>query len=194
MSFFIFSMQVHEKQILSPLLIMWLVPGDFGPLLTWGTILANFSMYKLYVDDYNIISYIAGMATLSTLGFAYEGWVVPLNLSSILRGTTIANKEHPSCAESLVSVTLWLRSLLVFGLFLSISVYHVAEYVKPVPVPKLPDLYLVANNAFSLLCFFGLYAYGHLMMVCPGIKSKKKVETVVEPTKKTQKNKKHKSQ
>jgi len=52
-SFFLFSFQVHEKQLLSPLMLIWLIPGDFAPLLTASTTMANFSMLKLYRDDFN---------------------------------------------------------------------------------------------------------------------------------------------
>jgi hypothetical protein len=48
-------------------MIMWLIPGDFAPFLTAATIMANFSMLKLYRDDFNQVNYVVGMISLLAL-------------------------------------------------------------------------------------------------------------------------------
>jgi len=59
MSFFLFGFQVHEKQILSPLLIFGLLFGEVTEFLTLFTFMASFSMWMLYTNDYNHFNYIA---------------------------------------------------------------------------------------------------------------------------------------
>lgn len=64
-------------------MLMWLIPGDFAPFLTATTVMANFSMLKLYRDDFNQVNYFVGMFALMTLSFPYEKFVINLNLSDI---------------------------------------------------------------------------------------------------------------
>lgn len=67
-AFFLFSMQVHEKQILSPLLMFSLVITARKEMMWCASavqMFALFSMYKLIVGDFNYVNYIVMMLALA---------------------------------------------------------------------------------------------------------------------------------
>lgn len=68
LSFFIFGFQVHEKNILMPLLPLTLLYDQFPVLVTWYTSVACFSMFPLLVRDGLGLPYVCAMLCLLCLG------------------------------------------------------------------------------------------------------------------------------
>jgi alpha-1,3-glucosyltransferase len=70
LAFFLFSFHVHEKQIILPLLFLGLLFEDFKHYFSMIVFVSNFSMYRLYIEEKNMIAYYS--MTLGYLVFSKQ--------------------------------------------------------------------------------------------------------------------------
>ena len=74
LAFFLFAFQVHEKNILMPLLPLTLLFGAHPELVTWAVTVGLFSMFPLFARDNLSLSYLASlMALVAGLG-RFQRW------------------------------------------------------------------------------------------------------------------------
>jgi len=143
-AFFLCSYQVHEKNVLLPLLPMTLLLGGEGGLLpstrAWvgfANLLACFTLFPLLKRDELRVPYF-----VLTLLWAWLLGLPPASLSAYVGGTAgndtaIVGRGHAALGGPVK---------LLHGMFyVAVVVWHVGEAVVPVPVRGKPDLWVVGN-------------------------------------------------
>lgn len=78
MNFYLFGYQVHEKQILGPLMVFTLACFETGPWMTCFATLCQFSMFRLYRQDLQLVNYISLTVVLVIFGKPFEFGIMSL--------------------------------------------------------------------------------------------------------------------
>ena len=153
-AFFLCSYQVHEKNVLLPLLPMTLLLGGYNGLApstrAWvglANMLGSWTMYPLLKRDGLTVPYYT-----VTLLWAYLLGLPPTSLG--------AYKKH----DGRGAVT-WSTTLLHLGIYAAMGAWHIAEAFMLPPKDK-PDLWTVANVLVGAggfgLCY--LWSLGQLVL------------------------------
>lgn len=136
---FLFSFQVHEKQILIPLVALSLAFESHPRLVTWMSLAASSSLFPLLVREKLVLPYIA--INLIHLCVLYAMW--PLDSPII----------YPS--RILQTVARGIRALEFSATILGILLHAVLLLVKP---PSwAPDILVLLQTSFSCAIFCGVY-------------------------------------
>jgi hypothetical protein len=127
-------------------------------------------MAHLYAKDYNDVNYVA-----LTIGFYYFSkqfesiMLNNFNLNKkISKNALVFNDDIPfettkGTMSWFVNLTLSMRNFICTAAVLFMIALHTVEILVP-PPKKLPDLYVVSNNAFSFACFVFASLYAHCLM------------------------------
>jgi hypothetical protein len=125
---YLFSYQVHEKQILIPIMPIALLAHSLPTTALWASLTASFSLFPLLDREGLQIAYVA------------------LILAHVTVADSVLNLSLPSVAERIYAWSaLLIAACLHLGKFLGYS------------VPSKPDLYVVLMTAFSCANFCLLY-------------------------------------
>ncbi|KAK9477038.1 glycosyl transferase [Lipomyces japonicus] len=142
-AFFLFSFQVHEKTVLVPLVLVTLQLADQGgrdqqAVIYWVNNVAVFSLWPLIRRD--------GLQLQATVAGFLWNW---------LMGVCHCSKQLPS---------VWPARWFVVGSYVLMAAWIVAQQAWPVPVPRLPDLWVVVNLTASCACFIGFLAWNYVQL------------------------------
>ena len=179
MGFFMFGFQVHEKQILSPSLIIVLLISDMPEWMTLFTFFANFSMWMLYTNDFNHFNYIMLQFATVLGGRAFEQFAKEIFYGEVAsEGDGKASWRHftplvwlsdpikaaePNEGRLMSFMRKYRNWAVSFGICFALLFHLIEQAIKP-PEDK-PDLWRVLNNLFSLLFFMTMTVYMHFRMI-----------------------------
>jgi alpha-1,3-glucosyltransferase len=125
---YLFSYQVHEKQILIPIMPIALLAHSLPTTALWASLTASFSLFPLLDREGLQIAYVA------------------LILAHVTVADSVLSLSLPSVAERICA---WSALLIAACL-------HLAKFLG-YSVPSKPDLYVVLMTAFSCANFCLLY-------------------------------------
>lgn len=136
LSAYLFSFQVHEKQILIPLIPIAVLHGRFSFLSTWMSIAAAFSLFPLLLREGSVAAYAASIALHVVMAVSTS----PKFLS--LGGQTRWERQFMHWfVLGNATVAVLLNFVLIFGR----------------PPPSAPDIFVLLNTAFAGMHFVLIY-------------------------------------
>jgi alpha-1,3-glucosyltransferase len=137
LSAYLLSYQVHEKQILIPLVPLALLADQFLLPALWLSLTAAFSLYALLAREHLVVAYVALLVIhLVVVDYFF-------NLGQVVQQARLQNPRPFAIAVSSVAVA---------------GVLHVAYACGPTFVSK-PDLYVVLMSSYSCVHLCLIYAW-----------------------------------
>lgn len=146
-SFFLCSYQVHEKNVLLPLVPMTaLLAGEQGvkeatrAWIGFANIVASWTLYHLLIKDDLQVAY------LPVLGV----WLYAMDLPPFSFKVYQKSSEHGGPSR--------LSKYIHLSAYAAIAVWHIVEAFIPAPASK-PDLWIVANMILGCVAFCSCYLW-----------------------------------